>query len=90
MANVAITKQDFSWKQGAHWCFSQFVYNVSGDTVIVPTGTISAGVFGDSGTAPTATITAVSTGDSVALTSGTVGKTYTLITKHAGNPASVR
>jgi hypothetical protein len=91
MAAVAIQAQDIIWEQGATWCFSRFVYNASAETVLVPTGTLSVAMFPDNtGTAPTATVAAGATGDLVTLTGGTVGKTVTLVSKHAGNPASAR
>lgn len=86
MAAVAVQHQEvFTLVGGVNFVFSRFVYNASGETVTVPTGSVTAAVIPvTTGTAPTATITQGATGDSVALTSGTTGKEYWLITRHTG------
>ena len=89
-----VQSQEFFTFKGEHYCVSRFHYGASGDTVKAPLGTLSAAVLVRTGTAPTATVTqgAPSDGvDSVALTGGTVNNGgCTLITRHAGNPASAR
>lgn len=90
MAAVAVQAQDMIWQHGSAWCFTSFNYNATGETVAVPPGVIAAAVYTNTGTAPTATTTAGLGGDSVALTGGTTNRYMTLVTKHSGNPASVR
>lgn len=72
------------------YCFSRFNYAVSGDTVLVPRGCLSAAVLVATGTAPTVSIAAGANNDSVTVTSGTLGNGLVLVTRHGGNPASAR
>ncbi len=93
MSQVAIQHQIQETIGNAHYVFSTFVYNASGDTCLVPTGCIAAAplVHDSAFTAPTSvSIAQGATSDTVTLTGGTVGRTLTLVTRHTGGPANGR
>lgn len=93
MGAVAITRQHQESLGNAHYTFSTGVYNASGDTFTVPTGTIAAAalVHDSSRTAPTSvTITQGATGDTITCTGGTTGFDLTIVTRHTGGPANGR
>jgi hypothetical protein len=70
-----------------HAVWTKFNLGVSGETVVVPRGCTQAAVM-ETGTW-TVSITAGADSDTVAVT-GTPGVNLTLVTRHGGNPASVR
>jgi hypothetical protein len=89
MSAVAIQSQSQIEHATHLYVISGFIYNASGDTVSVPTGTISAAVLTgfSSATAPSVSISAGATNDTVTLTGGTVGAGMVLVTRHAGTLA---
>lgn len=92
MSVIAINKQvQFSEGQ-AHYTLSNGIYNASGDTMLVPTGTISCAVLvhDASRSAPTISFAQGLTNDTITLTGGTVGFGVTVFTRHSGGPASGR
>jgi hypothetical protein len=93
MSAIAITKQVQFTEGQAHYVLSNGIYNASGDTFAVPTGSIAAAVLvhDSSRTAPTSvSITQGASNDTITLTGGTTGFIVTLITRHTGGPASGR
>jgi hypothetical protein len=93
MSAIAIVGQEQFTQSQAHYTLSTGVYNASGDTFAVPTGSIAAAVLvhDSSRTAPTSiSITQGASNDTVTLTGGTTGFAVTCITRHTGGPASGR
>ena len=70
-----------------HACWTKFNLGASGDTVVVPRGCVQAAVM-ETGTW-TVSISAGANNDTVTV-NGTPGTNLTLVTRHGGNPASVR
>lgn len=89
-ASIKLGEESFTPFNDFHAVFTKFNYATSGDTVEVPRGCVSAAVLVGSGTAPTTSISAGADSDTVTLTGGTTGSNLVLVTRHGGNPASVR
>lgn len=71
-----------------HAVWTKFNYAASGDTVSVPRGCVAAAVLAAGSW--TTSIAAGADADTVTVTGGTVGTGVVLVTRHGGNPASVR
>lgn len=72
---------------GFHAVWTKFNLGTSGETVVVPQGCTVAAML-ETGSW-TLTITAGADNDTVTVV-GTPGTSLTLVTRHGGNPASVR
>lgn len=71
-----------------HAVWTKFNYAAEGDTVAVPRGCVAAAVMASGSW--TTSIAAGANEDLVTVTGGTVGSGVVLVTRHGGNPASVR
>lgn len=92
MPAVAVQSQDLFTNQGQNFCITWFIYNATGETVLVPVGSVAGAVIASnsSDTAPSLSLAQGTGNDTGTLTSGTVGKKYCLVTRHTGGPGSAR
>ena len=91
MAASIVTNSDMLTPFNSNtYCFTQFNYAASGDTVAVPRGCQSAAVLVGSGTAPTVSVAAGANEDTVTLTGGTTGTGLVLVSRHGGHASAAR